>query len=124
MSKKTKKASAKASAAKPAKKTKGKAAVVATPAPVVLSGRTAAVEQNGVRAPIKGVCRDVWDALDKLRANDIEPTSQHVKDLGAAKDWNPANASIELGRWRKFHGLKRPAPLPRMSAEEVVPLTA
>jgi len=88
---------------KPAKRAK-------VAAPKVLNGVTA--EQNGVRAPIKGVCRDVWDALDKLRADSVEPTSRHVSEMVAKRKWNQNNASIELSRWRKYHGLKRPVTLP------------
>ena len=60
--------------------------------------------RNGVRRPIKGLCAEVWQALDDLLANEL-PTIKHVRDLAQAKNWNLNNATIEFYVWRKFHGL-------------------
>ena len=62
------------------------------------------ITQNGVRRPIKGLCADVWQALDDLLANEL-PTIKHVRDLAQANNWNLNNATIEFYGWRKFHGL-------------------
>ena len=66
--------------------------------------------QNGVKRPsIGGLCRAVWDALDKVYAagQGELPTSAHAKQLAIANGWNQNNASIELCQWRKFNGLQR-----------------
>ena len=62
------------------------------------------ITQNGVRRPIKGLCADVWQALDDLLANEM-PTIKHVRDLAQANNWNLNNATIEFYGWRKFQGL-------------------
>lgn len=79
-----------------------KATIVELPEPKTSKVRS--VTQNGVRRPIKGLCADVWQALDDLLANEM-PTIKHVRDLAQANNWNLNNATIEFYGWRKFHGL-------------------
>lgn len=74
----------------------------ATKAPAASKARSET--RNGVRKPIKGLCADVWAALDALNANEL-PTIKHVRELAQANNWNLNNATIEFYGWRKFHGL-------------------
>lgn len=96
--------------AAPAKKTKR---VKAAPAPVVTTAATAPqaearVVQNGVKRPrAGGLCAQVWDALDALRASGVDPATKDARDLALAKGWNQNNAVAELSAWRKFHGIAR-----------------
>jgi hypothetical protein len=91
--------------------------------------------RNGVKRPAPGgKCDAVWQALDAMRAGNVEITAQAVADLAVAKHWNLANAQIEFYGWRKFHGLTKPRAkakkqkepkLPRGSEEEcTAPYTA
>ena len=50
-----------------------------------------------------GKCAAVWDYLD---ANPMT-TGKALREVAAAKGWNPNNATCELFAWRKFHGLTR-----------------
>jgi hypothetical protein len=83
-----------------AKKSKPKAKKVAVKSTV------AREEAHGIVKPRDGgVCRAVWDALDSIRADGTAPTSKEVRALAEKKEWNLNNASIELSRWRRFHGI-------------------
>lgn len=82
-----------------------KATIVELPAAPKAS-KARSVTQNGVRRPIKGLCADVWNTLDEMRASaNSVPTIHDVKALAEAKSWNINNATIEFYGWRKFHGL-------------------
>jgi hypothetical protein len=61
-------------------------------------------ERNGVKRPGPGLCRDVWDYLDKT--GNAMPAD--LKDVAAQKGWNFGNVTIELYQWRKWNGLGRP----------------
>jgi hypothetical protein len=61
-------------------------------------------ERNGVKRPGPGLCRDVWDYLDKT--GNAMPAD--LKDVASQKGWNFGNVTIELYQWRRFHGLGRP----------------
>lgn len=79
-------------------------------APLVLTAitKTAREERNGVKRPREGgLCRAVWDDLDKLLASGTEPTTAQVRDLSVARGWNLNNATAELSAWRKFNGISR-----------------
>lgn len=79
------------------------AQVPATSAPTTSKARS--VTQNGVRRPIKGLCADVWAALDALHTGEVAPTIKQVRELATEKGWNLNNATIEFYGWRKFNGL-------------------
>ena len=71
--------------------------------------RTPPVEQYGVRAPIKGVCADVWTACDDwLTTNGTAPKVADLRNLAEKRKWNRNNLSIEVSRWRRFHGHTKP----------------
>lgn len=61
--------------------------------------------RNGVRKPIKGVCADVWKALDEMQSlfPNGQPTIKDVRELVESNKWNLNNATIEFYAWRKFH---------------------
>lgn len=86
------------------------AALTTVPEPVAKArpARLVAEERNGVRAPIQGVCRDLWGALNDMVAKGLTPDAAAVRDLSEKRKWNQNNSSIELSRWRKFHGYARP----------------
>lgn len=64
-------------------------------------------ERNGVKRPsIGGVCREVWDYLDRIVAEGAVPTVGLVKLRAEKEGWNLNNASIEFYQWRKFHGIR------------------
>lgn len=72
--------------------------------------RVPPVEQNGVRAPIKGVCADVWTACDDwLASTEAAPKAADLREPAEKRNWNQNNVSIEVSRWRKYHGFARPA---------------
>lgn len=60
--------------------------------------------RNGVKKPGPGLCRDVWDYLDKT--GNAMPAD--LKDVAAQKGWNFGNVTIELYQWRKWNNLGRP----------------
>lgn len=72
-------------------------------------------EQNGVKRPSTGtICRDVWDALDKLRAKSNEtPSFEDVRTLREKNGWQKNTAVTQYQRWKQFHGL-----MPRANADE------
>lgn len=87
--------------------------MVTAPAPPVLTAMTTATreERNGVKRPKDGgLCAAVWSDLDKLLASGATPTTAQVRDLAAARGWNPNNALCELSAWRKFMGLSKSQP--------------
>jgi predicted component of type VI protein secretion system len=64
-------------------------------------------ERNGVKRPSAGgLCRQIWDALDAIKAGGETPTAKQVTELALAKGWNKNNASIEFYQWRKFNGIE------------------
>jgi hypothetical protein len=104
----TKKAQ-KTKAAKPTKAKRAKPETVTTLAPREV--------RNGVKKPREGgTCHAVWAALDAMREKGSPPTSADLRELATKKDWNWNNCSIELSRWRKFHGL---AAVRAVAAKEV-----
>ena len=80
---------------------------------VVKPQRPPVDEKNGVRAPLSGVCRDLWDALSAMLAKGTAPDSKAVRELTEKKGWNQNNSSIEFSRWRRYHGFARPAKAPK-----------
>lgn len=82
--------------------------LAATPAAPAASKAPKAAKaeiRNGVRKPIKGVCADVWKALDEMQSlfPNGQPTIKDVRELVEANKWNLNNATIEFYAWRKFH---------------------
>ena len=75
--------------------------------------RTLCEYRNGVVAPLRGVCRDVWDYCNELLEDEddhsyltkefFQKVTAHGKEVG----WNANNVSQEVCRWRKFCGYKR-----------------
>lgn len=103
---------AKVAAARVYDERNGPEPVVTTPAPapVELSGRTAPEREtrNGIKRPAPGGrCAAVWQALDKMHAGGMEPTTKQVRELAVAKHWSENNAVCELSRWRRYMGVGR-----------------
>jgi hypothetical protein len=69
--------------------------------------RPTAEAQNGVRRPLRGVCADTWRACDELLAKGTTPDAATMRQIADKYGWNRNNVSIELSRWRKFHGIAR-----------------
>lgn len=70
--------------------------------------KTPRPEQNGVKAPLKGKCRDVWDWCDDWKqTTGSAPTAADARDHATKVGWNLSNTSIELSAWKRFHGLTR-----------------
>jgi hypothetical protein len=66
------------------------------------------VEQNGVKMPLRGKCRDVWDWCDDWKkTTGSAPTAADAREHGQKVGWNLSNTSIELSAWKRFHGLTR-----------------
>lgn len=62
--------------------------------------------QNGLKRPSPGtLCGNVWDALDKLRAEKGMPLASDLPDLAEANGWNKNNVMCEFYQWRKFNGI-------------------
>jgi biotin carboxyl carrier protein len=74
-------------------------------------------EQNGVKRPSAGtICRDIWDALDKVRAESKDtPSFADVHKLREARNWQKNTAVTQYQRWKQFHGL-----MPRGTDESIV----
>lgn len=105
------KPAAKESVAKPTKA--GKQSAVATPSTAETIADSAPakpiaskrISKNGVSQPAEGTsCRAVWDAIDKLLAQDKKITLEAVRELAGDK---MADATIRTQRQRHktYHGL-------------------
>lgn len=81
----------------------GAAATPAASAPGTRPTRQHSEGSTGKRPRAGGKCAAVWDYLD---ANPMT-TGKALREVAAAKGWNPNNATCELYAWRKFHGLTR-----------------
>lgn len=90
------------------------AAVVAAPASKArrFAKAEGAATQNGIAQPGEGtLCRKVWAALDKLRAEGKDATFEAVREL-AGSDMADATIRTQRQRWREFNGVKREAKAP------------
>jgi hypothetical protein len=76
--------------------------------PKVPAKRAAPATRNGVKKPIKGVCADVWFALDRLRGSGEKDLTTAIRAIGERRGWNKNNVSIELSAYRRFHGVRTP----------------
>ena len=108
MTTKTKKPAAKPAAkkpvSKPAKEAKQPAASADAAAPATAPAPKR-ISKNGVSQPAEGTsCRAVWDAIDKLLAQDKKITLEAVRELAGDK---MADATIRTQRQRHktYHGL-------------------
>lgn len=96
--------------AKQARKTETVATVAtvapSAPAPAKRTIQKNRATQNGVTAPSAGgKCANVWAECDRLQAEGTYPTIAHMREYAARTNTNVNNAQIELGYWRKFHGI-------------------
>jgi hypothetical protein len=81
------------------------ALAAATPAP---SPSAPAAPRKAATAsrPRSGVCGQIWEMLDKERAEKNEiPTRNRVKELAAQFGWNPSTASVQFAAWRREKNL-------------------
>jgi hypothetical protein len=75
-----------------------------------------AATQNGITQPGEGtLCRKVWDALDKLRAEGKDATFEAVREL-AGSEMADATIRTQRQRHREFNGIKREAKKPSRKA--------
>lgn len=98
------KPAAKSPVAKPAKEVKQAAANAEAAAPAKTPAPKR-ISKNGVSQPAEGTsCRAVWDAIDKLLAQDKKITLEAVRELAGDK---MADATIRTQRQRHktYHGL-------------------
>ena len=94
----------KSPSAKPTKAVK-QAVVSPEPAPLATTPAPRRISSNGVTQPAEGTsCRAVWDAIDKLLAQDKKITLEAVRELAGDK---MADATIRTQRQRHktYHGL-------------------
>lgn len=101
-------------------------ATPAAAAPVVTAApKVERIVQNGIRRPLPdSVCGQVWTALDQMHAAGVVPTAKDVRELAAAKTWNPNNASIEFYQWKRFMGLTQPRVTPKAKRKTVAKTAA
>lgn len=57
-------------------------------------------ERNGIKAPMKGLCRMAWDLFDLANGPIV---CSHMVRLAEETGMNPENLRIELRRWKRFH---------------------
>ncbi|MFO1408244.1 MAG: hypothetical protein U1F08_12055 [Steroidobacteraceae bacterium] len=98
------KPAAKNPSAKPTKAVK-QAVVIPEPAALATTPVPKRISRNGVTQPAEGTsCRAVWDAIDKLLAQDKKITLEAVRELAGDK---MADATIRTQRQRHktYHGL-------------------
>jgi hypothetical protein len=74
------------------------------PAPKSLKIEKDRPVSNGIRRPsIGGLCRAIWDALDKIYdAGQPLPTA---KTLAKQYNWNLSTCGRQSSEWRKFRGI-------------------
>lgn len=73
-------------------------------APIQAKQKRVRVEQNGIVRPgSKGVCGQVWSALDSCVQNGQPVTLASILVTAQEKEWNANNVKIEFYRWRKFN---------------------
>lgn len=65
-----------------------------------------AEERNGVKAPKRdGKCKQAWQWFDSATGTILYA---HLARLAQETGLNVENLRIELGRWRRFHGVQAP----------------
>lgn len=54
-----------------------------------------------------GVCRAVWDELDRIAATGVTPTVAVAKDYARQTDLNVNNAKTEFYRWKAYRTITK-----------------
>lgn len=83
--------------------------------------KSARPTQNGMsRPPSSTITGKVWDAADAVSEKKQAPaTIAEVRAL--IPEVNPATVATQYGKWRRFHGLKRPEKVVAVVAEGAAP---
>lgn len=61
-----------------------------------------AIVNNGIKAPVRGLCQMAWDLFASARG---EVACAHIPAIAAQTGMNPENLRIELRRFKRFHGI-------------------
>ena len=69
-----------------------------------MASKTQAQVRNGVKAPIRGICRITWDLFDTATAPVL---AQHLPRVAEETGLNLTNLRIELSRYNRFNGKSR-----------------
>lgn len=75
-------------------------------APTVKKDKEATVVSYGVRAPKRGMAREIWDILDVQHAAGQDTSLATLMQL-LPDTYKKSNVSIERSCWRKYNGLVR-----------------
>jgi hypothetical protein len=61
-----------------------------------------ATTQNGIKAPVRGVCRMAWDLFAAAKGT---VTHAHTAQIAEQTGFNLENLRIELRRFKRYHGM-------------------